>query len=254
MSETTGTGASRTVLNQIIAIEKSVKKTAKDAQTEAYQHIGKNDTPLSGLVRTYQPLREDGVQYPDEETRVQIRVEDVVAGVGKLTARLFDVTATKDLANQGATADLIVDGEVIVDAVPVTFLLTLEKELVDWHTMLTKLPELDISEEWSPDADANAYRSKPKSTIRTSKQPRVITLSPPTDRHPAQVQLLQEDVAEGTWTAVKFSGKIPGARKAELLANTDKLIQATKMAREAANNIHVVDSDAGQRIIGFLNR
>ncbi len=253
-TSTTGSGRTRTVLNQIVAIEKSVKNAAKTAQTDLYRNVGKNDTPLSGLVRTYEPLREDGLQLPSETTRVQVRVEDVLGRVGELTQRLLNVTATKDIANQSATGDLIVNGQVLVANVPVTFLLTLEKELQDWRTMVAALPELDISERWTPDADAGAYRSEPKKNIRTSKQPRVLELAPATDRHPRQTQVFTEDVAEGTWTSVKFSGKIPGARKAELLENVDQLITATKMAREQANMREVVDSTAGAAITGYLLR
>lgn len=254
-TETTGTPArGDLLLNQVVALEKGAKTAAKTAQTEAYQKLGKSEVPLSGLLRTYQPLVDGDVVLPSEETHVQIRVEDIVNDLGQLTARLLNVTATKDVGNTQARADLVVDGEVIVADVPPTFLLTLEKELGDWRTMILSLPELDLAERWSADADVNAYRSEPRQTIRTVKTPKPIVLAPATDRHPAQVQMITEDVPLGTWTNVKFSGKIPGQRKAELLASVDKLIAAAKIAREAANTTRVADVNAGTAIASYLLR
>lgn len=112
-----------TKLNQIIAIEKGVKTTAFQKLTDTYQLLQKNAL-LSGISRTYRPRDEEGEQLPPESTRVQVRSEEVIQEVtGELT-RLFDVTATKEWANCEAKADVLVDGTVLLKAVPATYLLS----------------------------------------------------------------------------------------------------------------------------------
>src|SRR5262245_19024708 len=126
-------------LNQILAVEKSVKAGAQRALTDAYHAIQK-PTLLSGLSRTYQPVDDEGEQFPPESTRVQVQVEDTLKDVGAALTKLFDVTATKDWTNCDARADVKVDGQVVVSDAPVTYLLFLEKQLTDLHTMVSKLP------------------------------------------------------------------------------------------------------------------
>ena len=42
-------------------------------------------------------------------------------------------------------------------------------------------------------------------------------LAEATQQHPAQVQVYMEDVPEGDWTTVKFSGALPASRVRTLL-------------------------------------
>ncbi|MCK2217681.1 hypothetical protein MF672_028380 [Actinomadura sp. ATCC 31491] len=132
-------------LNQILAVEKGVKASSQRAVTDAYHTIQKPPL-LSGLSRTYQPIDDEGEQLPPESTRVQVKAEEVLAEVGKALTKLFDVTATKDWTNTVAKADVVVDGQPLIEGAPVTYLLFLEKQLVDLHTLISKLPTLDPAE------------------------------------------------------------------------------------------------------------
>src|SRR5215472_14591635 len=122
-------------LNQIIAIEKGVKTGAFQTLTEAHHQVQKT-TLLGGISRTYRPRDEEGEQLPPESTRVQVRAEDIIRTVTASLTELFDTTATKDWANTHAKADVVVDGQTIVTGVPATYLLVLEKQLVDLHTFV----------------------------------------------------------------------------------------------------------------------
>ena len=132
-------------LNQIIAIEKGVKSRSFQELTEAHQELQK-PALLSGIARTYRPKDEEGEQFPPESTRVQIRADDVIRQTVRVLTQLFDVTATKDWANTRARADVVVDGQTLLTQVPATYLLFLEKQLVDLHTFVKKLPVLDAAE------------------------------------------------------------------------------------------------------------
>jgi hypothetical protein len=238
-------------LNQIIAIEKGIKSGSFQDLTDAHQALQK-PALLSGIVRTYRPKDEEGEQFPPESTRVQEKAEDIIRRTVEVLTRLFDVTATKDWANTRARADVVVDGQTLLAQVPATYLLFLEKQLVDLHTFVKKLPVLDASETWSFDASADCWATEPVQTVKTKKVPRNHVKAEATDKHPAQVEVYYEDVVVGHWRTVKFSGALPAQRVNELLGRVERLQQAVKFAREEANNIEVEDQKVGERIFGYL--
>jgi hypothetical protein len=164
-------------LNQIIAVEKGVKNKSFQDLTEAH-HAVQKPTLLSGISRVYQPKDEEGEQLPPESTRVQVKVEEILRDTASTITRLFDVTATKDWANCQARADVTVDGQPLLRAVPVTYLLFLEKQLTDLHTFIKKLPVLDAAETWTFDASADCCRattSRPRRLSITRRRSRCTT-------------------------------------------------------------------------------
>jgi hypothetical protein len=238
-------------LNQIIAVEKGVKSRSFQELTEAH-HVLQKPTLLAGISRTYRPKDEEGEQLPPESTRVQIKSEEVVRQTANILTKLFDVTATKDWANCIAKADVVVEGRTLIKDVPITYLLFLEKQLVDLHTFIKKLPVLDASETWAFDASADCWATEPVQTVRTKKIPRNHVKAEATDKHPAQVEVYYEDVTVGYWRTLKFSGAMPAKRVNELLERIERLQQAIKYAREEANNAEVTDQKLGERVFEFL--
>ena len=240
-----------TKLNQIVAIEQGVKSKSKRDLTAAYQIIQK-PALLAGIARTYEPKDEEGDKLPPESTLVQTKVDLVLDDVSNALTRLFDVTLTKDKSNAQASADVVVDGNVVVEDAPITYLLFLEKQLQDVRTFVASLPTLDPSDRWSKDEATGAYVTEPVQTVKTKKIPKNWEKAPATDKHPAQVEIFHEDVLVGTWTTRKFSGALPASRVSELTERVDKLIEATKFAREEANSIEVVDARAGEAVFDYL--
>lgn len=238
-------------LNQIIAVEKGVKSRSFAELTEAH-HALQKPTLLAGISRTYRPKDEEGERLPPESTKVQVKTEDVIRKTVASLTRLFDVTATKDWANVTARADVVVDGRTILVDVPVTYLLFLEKQLVDLHTFVRKLPVLDPAESWGFDNSADCWATEPVETVRTKKIPRNHVKAEATEKHPAQVEVYYEDVPVGYWRTVKFSGAVAATRVNELLERVEKLQQAVKFAREEANSTEVTDVRAGEKVLGYL--
>jgi hypothetical protein len=238
-------------LNQVIAIEKGVKTRAHGELTEAHQQLLKPSL-LSGISRTYRPRDEEGEQLPPESTRVQLKADEIIRKTVDTLVELFDVTATKEWANCEARADVVVDGRTLLEKVPVTYLLFLEKQLVDLHTFVKKLPVLDASETWTFDAGADCWATEPVQTAKTKKIPRNHVKAEATEKHPAQVEVYYEDVVVGTWRTVKFSGALPARRVNELLARVEKLQQAVKFAREEANSARAEDRKTGRAVLEFL--
>jgi hypothetical protein len=240
-----------TKLNQIIAIEKGVKADAAGALTRAYHDLQKGPL-LSGITRSYQPRDDEGEQLPPESTRVQLRTDQVISDVRKALTRLFDVVATKDDANTAARASIVVDGVTLATDVPATYLLFLEKQLIDLATFVRKLPTLDPADAWSWNEQQGAYATDPVRTTRTKKVLRNHVKAEATEKHPAQVDVYTEDVIVGYWTTVKFSGAVPASEVAEMLERIVKLTEAVKRAREEANGLSVTDKTVGAALLGYL--
>ncbi len=240
-----------TKLNQIIAVEKGVKADAANTLTKAYHDLQKGP-PLSGISRSYQPRDDEGEQLPPESTRVQLRTGEAIADVRKALTRLYDIVATKDQANTAAKADIVVDGIALAKDVPATYLLFLEKQLVDLATFVRKLPTLDPAETWSWSEQQGVYATDPVRTTRTKKVLRNHVKAEATDKHPAQVDVFGEDVVVGYWTTTKFSGAVPAADVNDMVARIGKLAEAVKRAREDANSITVTDVNRGAALLGYL--
>lgn len=166
--------------------------------------------------------------------------------------RLFDLQLTQDVGNTQAKADVVVDGQTVLSDVPVTYLLWLDKHLSDLRTFVDKLPTLDPSEAWAWDDARGCWASAPVETVRSKKVPRNHVLAEATEKHPAQVQVFNEDVPVGNWTTVKLSGALPPAQIREYRSRVTKLQDAVKVAREQANSVEVTDRPAGAAVLGYL--
>jgi hypothetical protein len=239
-------------LNQIVAIEKGVKNQQNQVITEAY-HVIQKPAQFTGISRNYRPRNEeDGDKLPAESTTVQNRADALLKNTAASWAKLIDVTVTKDTANCNARANVEVEGVVVMKDVPVTSLLFMEKQLVDLHSFIKKLPTLDPSEKWNRDPAQDCWATFPTETTRTKKVPRNHVKAEATKEHPAQVEVYHEDIVVGFWNTIKYSGAMPASRVSELLTRVENLQRAVKFARESANAIDAVPVKAGEGVFGYL--
>jgi len=164
----------------------------------------------------------------------------------------FDFTLTKDAGNTNAFSDIMVDGETFAHNVPATFIIFLEKQLIDIRTMINSIPTLDINEDWKSDVNSKLYKTDSIETHRTKKVPKVLIKYEATDKHPAQTEVYNEDVIIGYWNTEKLSGAMSIPIKESILKRVEKLIKAVKIAREKANNTDVVKQEIGDAIFKYL--
>lgn len=240
-----------TKLNQIVAVVNGKKTRFQKAITEVYHILQKNDL-FNGLTRKYTPLNEDGETYPSETTLPKANAIESIKNAKQLLVELIDVIATQDYNNCAATANIIIDDQVIIEDVPVTHLLYLEKQLVDLHTFIEKLPTLDPAEQWKWDDTQNYFVSNPVKTNKTKKVLRNHVKAEATEHHPAQVEVYTEDVKIGEWTTTKFSTSIKPSDKAEYLQRVRKLQDAIRQAREAANNLPIKQVKIGEKLLDYV--
>lgn len=240
-------------LNQIIAVEKGVKAQAETELTKHYHRLQK-PALFFGITKTYEKKDVDGEDFPSERTLVQARIEDELKDMSKALTKLFDVTATKDWGNTAAKANVVVDGEVLIEDAPITYLLFLEKQLVNLRSDIKKLPIYDTAEQWEPNDELGLYQTEPAFTSKGKKIPRNHVKAKATDKHPEQVEVYYEDVQVGKWKTVKYSGAASPKRVRELTERVEKLQEAVKYAREEANSQHVNDVKVGEKIFDYLYR
>jgi hypothetical protein len=238
-------------LHEVIAIEKGIKERTQQEMTKLQGALQHPDL-FNGHQKQYQPKDDTGERFPDDVKRVQIRTFEVLERIAELRREVIDIEATKDLTNTVAKADIVLDGKTIAAGVPATTLLFLEKDLVNLLALINALPILDTAQEWHKDEASGLWRTPVQKTHKTSKTQRPIVLYDATDKHPAQTQLITEDVVAGYWQTVQISGGMPLNDKLTLWKKVNKLSDAVKSARERANSVDVAEMALGRAIFDYL--
>lgn len=238
-------------LNQIVAVVSGKKTRLEKEYGDLNKTLQKHDL-FNGLTRKYQSIEEGGEQLPPESKLAVKSVGDVLADAKRILTDTMNAIATQEYGNCGALGDVVVDGKALLSGVPVTVLLYLEKQCNDLNTFVGNIPTLDASETWKLDSNSGQYVTDEVKTHRTKKIARPIVLYAATVEHPAQTQLIQEDVLAGYWGTIKSSTAIPASDKRDMLARIGKLIEAVKIAREQANNIDVKDSPIAAPVLNYV--
>jgi len=239
-------------LNQIVAIEKGEKARIQKELNEHFSLLSKG-TLVNGIQRTFKPFVDEiGAQRPAESTHVQVKATEVIASVTDLLTRLFDVTATKEWANMSAVANVVVNGKVLLEKVPVTYLLFLEKQLAEVANFVRKLPTLDPTERWNYDSNSEVWKTEAVGTLSTKKVMKNHVKAEATDKHPAQVEIFQEDQPVGVWETVKSSGALEISEVKAIQNRINELIVAVKQAREEANSVVADDFAVGKSVFSYI--
>jgi hypothetical protein len=79
-----------------------------------------------------------------------------------------------------------------------------------------------------------------------------ITLAEATKEHPAQTQLISEDMVVGYWETIKYSGAISSRVKKSILDKIEDFSSAVKCAREKANSTEAQEQFFGNNIFQFI--
>lgn len=240
-------------LNQVVATENRQKAQTEDVVTKLY-HLLQKPPLFEGRTRVYRPRDDspDAETLPPEGERVQATVEDVLADFRQAQGALLDLTAQKVYANAVARGDVEVDGVVVLKAVPVEYLLYLEKRLHDMRTAFSAIPTLDPSAAW-PARNTDGFWATAKTTThRTKKVPRTLVKAVSTDKHPAQVDVWYEDETVGYWDTTRFSGAMQGKDRQALLMRLHRLEQAVQRARSQAATIEAAPQPIAATVFDFL--
>jgi hypothetical protein len=243
-----------TRISQLIAVVGGVTAEV-DIKVGELRVLAANESLLSGLEQTYEPRNEDGVRLPSKSQKVRLTEETVLEAVQIVLTRKWDTGLTLDTANSNAYASVYVGGERLLEDVPVGHLLYLERELTTLHAVVSVMPTLDQTKDWTNNGlEPGLHKSAPVETASTEKQPYNWHRGNGAPGIKEDVDILTRDEVVGYWTKVTFSGALHPRRKATLLDRISDLRNAVKMAREEANAAQVEDKREGKTIFEWLLR
>lgn len=222
-------------LAEAVALARSAKSRVHTALTTLHRESQKVDL-YAGLARTYRPTSEENERLPDESRKVQLQSNLILAELRRLLTERWDTEANVTYNNASAYANVeLLNGDVVLENVPATYLLFLEKALEDLHTFLTKMPTLDPGETWTWDGNRSVFASQPVETASQKRVPKPLVLAEATDRHPAQVTTYDDVTVQGYWTTTELSGALAADHRHAMLLRVNELRDAVKTARERAN-------------------
>lgn len=236
---------------QILAAKDWMNK-ALERLTAAYQLAQK--APLfAGKSRTYEPFVDAlEEQLPAVVEPVQLSVHALLAEMLGGFSDASEWHLSREFANLEARASVEVGGTVLLEDAPVPALLALEKQLVNLAAALKALPTLDPAHRWSWDAQNGYWASELAESLRTRKLPRVLVKAEATDKHPAQVEVYNEDTPVGKYSDQLFASKLTPAQRRTLLGQLERLTVAVKDAQQRANGTRVAPVRRTDALVAYL--
>ena len=238
-----------TQLHQHLAAEPNVKEKERSLAKEAENTLLKKAHHFHGHYKVYQPKEDNGEQFPPDESPLVTTVQEKLSYYFASLGSIIDHAIVKEETNSQATAELIYEGKTIKSNLHATSLLNLENKLKNLRSLLMAIPTLDPKYVWKWDKGNNYYKTDPIQTSKSKKVAKVLVKYDATDKHPAQTELIHEDLVVGYWNETKVSGAITPKMKSEILGRHDKWELAVKDARQRANNAVIVSNDLLGKII-----
>jgi len=235
-------------LYELLAVEPEKKANAERARSQAIESFRSGQAHFSGMRRTFKPFAVDEAKGEVAGERIETEtnlVKTVPAELEKtlaLTAEAFDVSYQIDEANTQARANLEVDGVTLAENLPATYLLQLEKRLRELRAMFKDVPTFDPVRTWREDPSADkkhVLRADPVVTLRKQRTRKYNVMHEATKEHPAQIDIVEVDEPVGEIRSYDWTGMISPGRKAAVLEQVDRLIEAVKTARARANTVEI---------------
>lgn len=213
---------------------------------------------FSGEIKTLEMFDEERKQEEvSEQTEMATTVMARLEYTSKSFINFWDAKIQKESANQKATADVLVNEQIILKAVPVTFLLEMENELANLRKVYMSIPTQKQDVEWEEDTSSGKHHFKAKHSkiaLRSEKKSVFKTIAEATKEHPAQVKEVMQTRAIGRYITKQWTGTITPAKKAMMLERLDTIRMAIKKARQVANRQKVEKLAVGQTIFTFINK
>ncbi len=243
-------------LHELLAVEADLKSTYNAILLETAKVFKHKGELFTGFVRTLKWFDDNAPEAPEERKALSTTVPRRLDYQNEHVVRYLDAVFQKELANQQAKADIIVDGKTLAENVPATYLLGLETKLKQLKSVYLEIPTLPPGISWKIDDTQGKdvfITQFPEETYKTEKKFKVQVLYEATKEHPAQVEKIPETENVGKYTRYTWSGAITAAEKSKLIGRIDKLLRAVKKARQRANNVDVKKDVIGKKLIDYIN-
>ncbi len=243
-------------LHELLAVKDSLRKQAAATMADLSNTFEKKRTHFSEKVVTFKSLKEGVEDKVESQLGLQTTVKKELVWIGEKIAKAMNIAHQVDEANTSAKADVILeDGTTLLQAVPATTLLELEKRVEEIHVLVSAIPTLDPAQGFQPDSTRGTgiYRARDVEKPRTEKTFEFIIMVPPTDKFPAQVKELNPDKVVGHTVTQEWSSLLTVAEKGDTLDRVENLARAVKKARSRANDSAVDEvSNIGDAIWSYV--
>lgn len=245
-------------LHEQLATEGQLEAQAAKCRTQLAATFGGKRHLFEEKQVVFTPLAEGAKQETSVQSTLQTTVVEELNWIAPFVSKALDASLQVAEANTRAVADIVLEsGEVLATNVPATALLELDKRVAELKVLVEAIPTLDPAKGFSTDSThskgSSVFKARDVCKTRTQKDKKVITLASATDKHPAQVQLIDIDAPVGTIEEQEWSGLITPSDKADLINRVEILSRAVKAARSRANGVSVSrDIKYGDKLVQFV--
>jgi hypothetical protein len=246
-----------TKLHELLAVYTSVTGQATKLRGDLSNLFEKKSHHFRRTIKTFHSLTENEPPKVEDQQDIQTTVGEEIKWIRPKLTQQVDVNYQIDCGNKEAKADLVTEnGETLLRDLPTTTLLWLEKRVAEWKDLIAAIPTLDPAKGFQPDAaqGPDIFMAREVTKPRTRKGKKLYIKYEATDKHPAQTELIDEDIPVGTTTDQEWSSLITPAKKAELLDQAEILSRAVSRARAKANEhaIEVKEMKIGDTLLDFV--
>ena len=243
-------------LHELLAVEGDLRNKSTLILQETVKTFTTKQDHFDGLDKNYVPDREDGEKIPPESKKIATTVADKMHYTEDSLVEAMNAQLSKEETNASgkAIAELELDN-VKFGTFSATSLLALEQFFNKVREAWRTIPTLDPTRTWNknPQRDPNTYFSDKETKYRVVKELTRFEKAPATDKHPAQVDIVQIERQVGHYETEYSSGRLTPKQKADLLNRLDRLIDAVKKARAKANQAEVTHITSSKKFFDFLN-
>jgi hypothetical protein len=248
--------ADKNLLHQLLAVKADLEREGGRILAESINTFTKKAEHFDGVMKVYESKDAEGDQIPPETKEIVTTVSDKIKYTQGSVVKAIDARVSMEETNASGTvnAELKV-GDKSFGTFSAISLLALEEWLEKVRALYKEIPTLDPTKHWDADtsAGANRYKTPEEIKFRTVKKNKPLVLAPATDKHPAQVQLVQDEEQVGQYKTTYSSGRITPSQKSDLLQKIDDLILAVKDAKAKANTAQVNQIKIGDDLFNFIN-
>ena len=246
-------------LHQTLAVIDSLKKEA-DQVKGTLEKMFTSPELFCERKKTFQFFDDERQEKQkgefDEYQKMATTVGEGLAHFATAQSNFIDALACREVTNQEARADIVVDGTVLVKDAPVSFLIKLEEHFTALKGVYDKIPTLYAGANWVADTGKGEgiwYLATEEIRTKKEKMMKTVLLHPADENHPAQVAREVEEEVTGRYTIQLWSGMITESDKKGKSARLEKLIRAIKKARSTANSTQVKSVECAKTLFDFVN-
>lgn len=245
-------------LHELLAVETNLETQAGKVRADLAATFEKKRHLFEEKRTVFLPLAEGEQPTVELQSDIQSTVQKELDWVQGHISKALDASFQVAETNTKARSDVVLEddaGTVVLKDVPATALLELEKRLTEIASLIGVVPTLDPAKGFTLDSQrgVGVYKAREVVKNRTKKTPKVIVKYEATKEHPAQTELVAEDVITGKIQEQEWSGLITPGDKSELLNRVEVLSRAIRRARSRANEAEVdTTKKIGNTLLNYI--